>query len=248
VTGASAPAGWYPDPDGSGGQRYWTGSVWTEHRLPPPPPQYYPPQYHPYGSFGPPSWKGAQIGRPAEGPGALAHPGRRLGARALDWLLLLPVFVVLLVIALLIAAPHFGPIFPTFNANDSNTQVATPGILWVYLTVAACAFATGLAMVAYETVATAKFGRTLGKAWLHIRPVRIDGATLGWGRSFGRAAIGWVAAFLGWIGLLDPLWCLWDDKRQCVHDKVADSIVINDLVRVEAGVPTRQAVGANELR
>jgi uncharacterized RDD family membrane protein YckC len=234
VTGTSAPASWYPDPDGGGGQRYWDGSVWTGHRLPPPPPQ-----YRPQGSYGPPPWKGAQIGRPAEGPGALAHPGRRLAARVLDWLLLLPVFAVLLTVTLLIAAPHFGPIFPTFSADQSTGPVRTPGFLWVYLTIAACGLVTGLAMVAYETVATAKFGRTLGKAWLRIRPVRIDGATLGWGRSFGRAAIGWLAWLLGWIGLLDPLWCLWDDKHQCVHDKVADSIVINDLDHAAGGGPTR---------
>jgi hypothetical protein len=34
VTTPSTPAGWYPDPDGSGGQRYWDGSAWTEHRAP----------------------------------------------------------------------------------------------------------------------------------------------------------------------------------------------------------------------
>lgn len=28
------PAGWYPDPDGSGGQRYWDGDSWTEHLAP----------------------------------------------------------------------------------------------------------------------------------------------------------------------------------------------------------------------
>lgn len=31
------PAGWYPDPDGSGGQRYWDGNSWTDHRAPPAP-------------------------------------------------------------------------------------------------------------------------------------------------------------------------------------------------------------------
>jgi hypothetical protein len=38
MTTPPTPAGWYPDPDGSGGQRYWDGSVWTEHRAPAAPP------------------------------------------------------------------------------------------------------------------------------------------------------------------------------------------------------------------
>jgi uncharacterized RDD family membrane protein YckC len=99
----------------------------------------------------------------------------------------------------------------------------------------ASALVTGLVLLAYETVAVAKYGHTLGMAWLHIRPVRISGAGLSWGRSFGRAAIYWLSGFVGWIGLLDPLWCLWDDRRQCLHDKVVDSIVINDLTEAGAG-------------
>lgn len=31
------PAAWYPDPDGRGGMRYWSGTAWTEHRQPPTP-------------------------------------------------------------------------------------------------------------------------------------------------------------------------------------------------------------------
>jgi len=40
MTTPPTPAGWYPDPDGSGGQRYWDGFTWTEHLAPasPPPP------------------------------------------------------------------------------------------------------------------------------------------------------------------------------------------------------------------
>ena len=30
----STPAGWYPDPSGSGQQRYWDGTQWTEHYAP----------------------------------------------------------------------------------------------------------------------------------------------------------------------------------------------------------------------
>jgi uncharacterized RDD family membrane protein YckC len=168
------------------------------------------------------------LGRPASGPGALADPGRRLAARLFDVLLLVPVFALLLGITLLIAAPHFGPIFPTFNETNAAASQPTPGFLWVYLTIFGCAIATGVVMVAYETVATARYGRTFGKAWLHIRPVRVDGSVLGLGRAFGRVAIYWLIGFLGWIGLVDSLWCLWDNNRQCLHDKVADSIVVND--------------------
>jgi hypothetical protein len=28
------PAGWFPDPEDSGGQRFWNGDEWTEHRAP----------------------------------------------------------------------------------------------------------------------------------------------------------------------------------------------------------------------
>lgn len=34
MTTPPTPAGWYPDPDGTGGQRYWDGAAWTEHRAP----------------------------------------------------------------------------------------------------------------------------------------------------------------------------------------------------------------------
>ncbi len=41
----ATPAGWYPDPAGGGGQRWWDGSAWAQqavgpmgYRMPPPPP------------------------------------------------------------------------------------------------------------------------------------------------------------------------------------------------------------------
>lgn len=30
----NAPPGWHPDPDGSGGERWWDGRAWTQHRRP----------------------------------------------------------------------------------------------------------------------------------------------------------------------------------------------------------------------
>lgn len=84
---ATSPGpGWYPDPGGSGWMRYFDGSAWTSHIAPPVP-------WFPYGNpaWAKPPWKGAQLGRPQSGPGALANPGRRLAARLLDAVFMLPV-------------------------------------------------------------------------------------------------------------------------------------------------------------
>lgn len=224
------PPNWYPDPSGGGGLRYWDGGAWTQHWAPLPPPVSSPTVQ----GWAPLPWKGAQLGRPATGPGALADPGRRFGARALDALVLLPVFGLILGVTLAIAAPHFGPIFPTVYTNQPDQSVPTAGFLWVYLTIFGCFLATGVVMMVYETVLTARYGRTLGKAWLHIRPVQLDGAPIGAVRALGRVAIYWLTGFASWLGALDPLWCLWDDKRQCLHDKAAGTIVINDLEDVPA--------------
>lgn len=34
MTDAQSPAGWYPDPEGSGQQRYWDGTTWTANYAP----------------------------------------------------------------------------------------------------------------------------------------------------------------------------------------------------------------------
>jgi uncharacterized RDD family membrane protein YckC len=220
VTETGAPPSWYPDPSGSGGVRWWDGQSWSEHVA-----------VQPVLVPMPLPWKGYQIGRPPEGPGSLAEPATRLAAWLIDAAIFLPVFAVMLTVVLLLAAPHFGPVFPEAPVNDPNVRVPFPGFFWIYLSVFACAWATSILMVAYQTVATAVYGRSFGKKLLHIRPVRTrDLQGLGWGQAFGRSAIFWAALAIGnWLGLLVPAWCLWDDKRQGLHDKAVDSIVIEDL-------------------
>jgi Domain of unknown function (DUF4352)/Protein of unknown function (DUF2510) len=43
MTTSNTQSGWYPDPDGSGGQRFWDGAGWTDHRVPAPAPPVDPP-------------------------------------------------------------------------------------------------------------------------------------------------------------------------------------------------------------
>lgn len=200
----TAPPQYSPD-----GRWFWTGTAWLPN-LPAPAP-----------------WKGAQYGRPPSGPGSLAEPGRRLVARLLDGVVWLPVFAGLAGVALAIVAPHAGRIFPRANPDPHASQ-PTPGFVWLYLAVLGAGLVSGVLYLAYETVATVRYGRTLGKAWMRIRPVRIEGLPLGWGRAFGRVALYWLSGLLSWVGLLDPLWCLWDPNRQCVHDKAVGTLVVND--------------------
>jgi uncharacterized RDD family membrane protein YckC len=61
-----------------------------------------------------------------------------------------------------------------------------------------------------------------------IRPVTCEGNSLGWGQSFGRAGAYMLASWLSWLGLVDFLWCLWDADGQCLHDKVAGTLVVRD--------------------
>jgi len=228
-SGAAPPAGWYPDPAGSGGQRYFDGAAWTPYSVPWPG-QSYPPSWssgHAGTPWGPFAWKGARLGRPASGPGSLASPGRRLGARLLDGVILGVVFAGLAAAALALVVPHTGPMFPT-SSSDPNSPAPFPGIFWIEFTMIGVGLVTGVVMVVYEGISTVRYGRTLGKAWLHIRPLRTDGSKLSTGRAFARIALYWASGFLSYLGLLDPLWCLWDDERQCLHDKAVDTIVVND--------------------
>ena len=217
-------------PQYGGGEQYGSGAFGG--------PQYGGPQYGgpqyvgaPYGSsygYGPPvaTWKGALYGRPPQGPGSLATPGRRLGARFLDGLLLVPVWLVFAGVAIALVAPHAGPMFPPDRPDGTSP---TPGILWVYLTLLGVGILVGVVSFLYDAIATARYGRTFGKAWLHIRPLRTDGSPLTSKRAFGRAAFYPLAAqLISWLGLIDCLWCLWDGNRQCLHDKAADTIVVND--------------------
>jgi uncharacterized RDD family membrane protein YckC len=79
----------------------------------------------------------------------------------------------------------------------------------------------------YFTYCHGKWGQTIGKRALGIR-VRRDRQEepVSYGAAFGRYAIVFVFAIFTIPLLLDYLFPLWDSKKQSLHDKVANSIVV----------------------
>ena len=68
-------------------------------------------------------------------------------------------------------------------------------------------------------------GTSVGKKLLRIRVVMIDKRPLNWWLSFERAggyAAGFATGFLGFAQIF------WDPNRQAIHDKVSETIVIQD--------------------
>lgn len=220
-----APPGWYPDPAGSGGQRYFDGVNWTGWATTGPAG----PSYgHAFGPVG--QWKGSRFGLPPYGPGSLASPGTRLAARLLDGLVLSPLYIGFYVVMIIWFVHHANSLIPppptpsNPSPTISDTQLnhafsgffAAFALWWVFFL---------MVTVLYEGGLTARYGRTLGKKWMGIRPATPDGARLTCARSYGRVGAVYVASF---ASILDPLWCLWDDASQCLHDKIASTVVITE--------------------
>ena len=89
----------------------------------------------------------------------------------------------------------------------------------------------GIAFFIYQLILLAQNGWTLGKKMLRIRIVRTDGRPAGLGRIFWLRMMlnGLIASIpiIGSIyGLVDPLFIFGENQR-CLHDYIADTIVVN---------------------
>lgn len=89
-------------------------------------------------------------------------------------------------------------------------------------------FGSLVAYLLYEGILTKIKGATLGKMLLGLRVEPVNGGQLSWGQSIGRVLAwnlpNWVTCSL-W-SIIDSLWCLWDDRKQCLHDKMAKTVVV----------------------
>lgn len=72
-------------------------------------------------------------------------------------------------------------------------------------------------------------GQTLGKQAMGLRVVRESGEPITLAQAFWREGVGRILLIVltfGFYPLIDCLWPLWDDDRQTLHDKIAETRVV----------------------
>ncbi|HEV8695848.1 MAG TPA: RDD family protein [Lysobacter sp.] len=137
----------------------------------------------------------------------LAGRGQRLLAQILDRLLYLVCVVPFFIAAVMQTGPGMGGV---------------AGLALLLCVVAA------LGLFIYNLVLLKDRGQTLGKRWLGIRIVRSDGSDAELGRIFGlRMFLPWlIAALIGPLFALPDALCIFGNEKRCLHDLMADTIVV----------------------
>jgi uncharacterized RDD family membrane protein YckC len=77
----------------------------------------------------------------------------------------------------------------------------------------------------YFTIFHGMTGQTFGKMILSIRVVMVDGTAIGYRRAFLRF-LGYIISIL--LFGFGFLWAIFNKNRQCLHDRIAKTIVIRD--------------------
>lgn len=218
-----APVAPYPAPSSAQGFPPPAGTPYAAA----PPAGYpgYPASGQPAG-VGYPAASGGQWGQWGA-PSNLANVWARLGARIIDGL-------VLGVLFLIVGFPFYSGLGQDFRdlIDAAEAGVTEPDVGPIIVSFLMLTLVSTVLTAAYEIVLIALRGATLGKMALGLKVER-EGAPAGAaGPGWGPSVIRWATAVLpqiviGFLWLIDPLWCLWDPKRQCLHDKAASTIVVH---------------------
>ena len=79
----------------------------------------------------------------------------------------------------------------------------------------------------FTVVFVRRNGQTIGKKLLKIKVVRADGSPASLGRIFWlRNFVNGFLSLIPLYGIIDSLF-IFSESRQCLHDKIADTIVVN---------------------
>jgi len=169
----------------------------------------------PYGGYAPPYTAAPYGGMGPAGPGGtqLASYGLRLGGWLIDAILLW------VVLALVLWPLHaYRRIHNTGNVHGMSLHTNGVGIL-----------IPAVVVILYGMLLCGSSrGQTLGMMIVKIRVVDANGGgPIGMGRALGRGAFEYLMAaiiFIPWV--VDMLFPLWDQRRQTLHDKVTNSVVV----------------------
>jgi uncharacterized RDD family membrane protein YckC len=222
---------------------------------PPGQPGYAPPGYAPPG-YAPPGYAQPGYGQPGYGQPApygspyQQYPGTNYGYMGKDpslaewWQRLLARIIDGLVLSVLII-PLWIPVFTSLvnklrnisnqyggNTNSPAAQAAISHVTGEFFGELFLVVIAGLAIaVAYDWLQHGLWGRTLGKRALGTMVVNASTRSkVSAGAAGGRAAVYVLPALVPIVGglfaLLNELWLVWDQQRQCLHDKAAQTVVV----------------------
>lgn len=227
----SPPAGWYPDPAGSGGERYWDGGTWSQVTRP---------AGGMSGGYAPQQGQAAAASPYAQGGYGPATTTRQPALAGFWWRVLASVldsfilWIPLSIVQSLVLGSEVQNAFEVWLTDWLDRQVR--GETEIPPIPAPVLQAFGLAIVAfmivwiaYRTIMVALRGATLGQSITGLRVVP-DGSPLGtipsWGTSAVRAVTAVVFQQIPLLGLADPLTMLGTSKKQTLHDLIARTVVI----------------------
>ena len=173
-----------------------------------------PPEFH-YGAQPPPAGFGGRD---------LAGFWVRVGSTLLDWLLYGLLYLPFLVVGVVLIAVGFEDCQTIDDELVCFTESGDPD--WAPIAIGAAVLVVGALFVALIYLRSlGRSGQTWGRKIAGVRVVREESdAPLGFGKALLRQFIqGLVSGTLFGLGYL---WMLWDDKKQCWHDKIAGTQVI----------------------
>ncbi|AQX15143.1 hypothetical protein BCR15_01370 [Tessaracoccus lapidicaptus] len=231
------PPGWYPDPAGSDGERYWDGIAWsqaTRDRQPVPPP-YAPPQREAqYQGYQGPSQGYQGYGSPGGDP---RYQGRRFagfGQRLLGYI----IDSILLGIATQIVGTALGlggaidaalgrweRDVLVYAENPVGTLPLPGEDLWMALVYSGIVGATLAAI--YRTVLYGTLSATLGQLALGLRVVKADApadSKLDWTTAAVRGIVS--AVLYETIGFINGIFAAFTREKQTLGDLIARTHVL----------------------
>lgn len=235
------PSGWYPDPAGTGDERFWDGENWsqaTRPRTQTPPLQPEPgASAQPYArndAYGAPPAHARPAPHLAPGPGAYGYQPRPAMRVAGWWWRVLAYIldgVLISFVLSFVQTPLMSPAMPAYEAWLMDVISGRPSqfpeemitvLMWSGLI--SMAF-----WVLYRTLMVAWKGATVGQLIVGLRVVR-DGdqslAVPSWGTAAGRAVLSIILFNIPIVGLVNALWPLFNDKRQALHDLAVKTVVL----------------------